>query len=267
MKSLIVIPARHGSTRFPGKPLAKIAGRSMLSRVVHVAKQAGETVGAAVVVATDHEEIFAHAEAAGAQAVMTSPDLASGTDRALAAMKALGSDADFIVNLQGDAPFTPPSHIEALIRAGAATDADVTTVVVRLPWEKLDALRESKTATPFTGTSCIRREDGRALWFSKNILPAIRKEEALREAGPVSPVLQHIGLYGYRRAALARFAALPMGRYEALEGLEQLRFLENGMNIHAEIVNPSHFSSAGIDSPSDIERVEREIALHGDPHA
>lgn len=267
MKPLIVIPARHGSTRFPGKPLAKIAGLSMLRRVLHVANAAAEKTGAQIVVATDHYAILKHAEEAGARAVMTSPELASGTDRALAALQAIGSDADFIVNLQGDAPFTPPEHIEALIRAGETTDADVATVVVPLSWEKLDALRAAKLDTPFTGTCCIRREDGRALWFSKNILPAIRKEDALRSQSTVSPVLQHIGLYGYRRDALQRFAALPMGRYEKLEGLEQLRFLENGMSIHAEIVDPPQFSSAGVDSPSDVQRAEKEIALHGDPHA
>ena len=266
MKSLIIIPARYGSTRFPGKPLAQIAGQSMLSRVIHVAKRVGQSARAEVIVATDHQEILTHAEARDVRAVMTSPDLASGTDRALAAINVIGSDADFIVNLQGDAPFTPPQHIEALIKAGETSDADVTTIVVPLSWEKLDALRASKQQTPFTGTSCIRRPDGQALWFSKTILPAIRKENQLRADSPLSPVLQHIGLYGYKRSALSRFASLPVGQYEALEGLEQLRFLENGMSIHAEIVEAPAFSSAGIDSPSDVERVEREIALYGDPH-
>lgn len=267
MKTLIVIPARFASTRFPGKPLAQIAGRSMLSRVCEVAKAAAESTGAEIVVATDHQDIFDHAETCGAPAVMTDPDLASGTDRALAALDVLESDADFIVNLQGDAPFTPPSHIEALVRAGETSDADVMTVVVPLSWEALDALRAHKKSTPFSGTTCIRADSGRALWFSKTIIPGLRKETGLREASEHSPILQHIGLYGYRRDALRRFAALPIGHYEALEGLEQLRFLENGMSIHAELVEAPRFSSAGIDSPEDVARVEADIARHGDPHA
>lgn len=266
MKTLIVIPARYASTRFPGKPLAEIAGRSMLSRVCAVAQGAAARTGAELVVATDHDAIYEHAGQCGVRAVMTDPDLASGTDRALAALEALGSDAEFIVNLQGDAPFTPPSHIEALIRVGETTDADVATVVVPLSWEALDALRAHKVTTPFSGTTCIRTESGRAIWFSKNIIPAIRKERALRQDSALSPILQHIGLYGYRRAALERFAALPLGHYEALEGLEQLRFLENGMSVHAETVEAPDFSSAGIDSPEDVARVEADIARYGDPH-
>ncbi len=267
MKTLIVIPARYASTRFPGKPLAQIVGRSMLSRVCVVAKTAAKRTGAELAVATDHEAIYRHAEDCGVRAVMTDPDLASGTDRALAALEALGSDAEFIVNLQGDAPFTPSTHIEALIRVGETTDADVATVVVPLSWEALDALRQHKKTSPFSGTTCIRAETGRAIWFSKSIIPAVRKEDALRETSAQSPILQHIGLYGYRRVALKRFASLPVGQYEALEGLEQLRFLENGMSIHAESVEAPEFSSAGIDSPEDVARVEADIARYGDPHA
>ncbi|MEL6473935.1 MAG: 3-deoxy-manno-octulosonate cytidylyltransferase [Pseudomonadota bacterium] len=266
MKTLIVIPARYGSTRLPGKPLAMIAGRTMLSRVIHVAQAAGHAAGADVVVATDDERIKTHAEEQGTAAVMTDAALPSGTDRARAALHALNSEADFIVNLQGDAPFTPPSHILALIRAGETTDADVATIVTPLSWAALDALREAKTTTPFSGTTCIRAEDGRALWFSKTILPAIRKEDRLRAEADTSPVLQHVGLYGYRRAALDRFSALPPSLYEQLEGLEQLRFLENGMSIHAEVVDPPTIQSAGVDSAEDLARAEALIAKHGDPH-
>jgi 3-deoxy-manno-octulosonate cytidylyltransferase (CMP-KDO synthetase) len=262
---LIVIPARYGSTRLPGKPLLKLNGRTLLERVVRIAEQAGAAANAAHVVATDNEEILSHCREIGVRAVMTSPDLASGTDRALAAIEASGMSGDFVLNLQGDAPFTPPEHVAALIDAAQGQEGDVFTPVIRLSWEALDALRAHKKTAPFSGTTCLRAEDGRAYWFSKAIVPAIRGEEKLRGADGLSPVYRHIGLYGYRLAALERFAALPQGHYEKLEGLEQLRFLENGMSVRAVEVAPPHLSMSGIDTPADLELAEKLIARLGDP--
>jgi 3-deoxy-manno-octulosonate cytidylyltransferase (CMP-KDO synthetase) len=264
VKTLIVIPARYASTRFPGKPLHPINGVSMLARTAGAAQRAAKASGARVVIATDDERIAAHARETGVESVMTNPDLPSGTDRARAAAEAVAPDADFIVNLQGDAPFTPPEHVTALIENAAK--ADVVTPVIPLSWEALDRLRERKQVTPFSGTTCIRGADGRAIWFSKNILPAIRSEEKLRKAGGLSPVLQHVGLYGYRREALARIAKLPPSRYEELEGLEQLRFLENGLSVFAVDVEASNLPSAGIDTPEDAEHATAMLKAHGDPH-
>jgi 3-deoxy-manno-octulosonate cytidylyltransferase (CMP-KDO synthetase) len=234
--------------------------------VAHVARAAAREAEADLVIATDHPEIAAHAEALGVTAVMTDPALPSGTDRALAAARLAAPAASLVVNLQGDAPFTSPAHIVAMIRAGAAGDADVVTPVVRLSWSALDALRAHKRATPFSGTTCIVAADGKALWFSKAILPAIRNEEALKAANALSPVYRHVGLYGYRMDALARFSALPLGRYEAIEGLEQLRFLENGMRIQTVECEGTRFDLGGIDTPEDAEAAEALIAAHGDPH-
>jgi 3-deoxy-manno-octulosonate cytidylyltransferase (CMP-KDO synthetase) len=266
MTALIVIPARYGSTRFPAKPLQPIAGMTLLARVAHVAKFAAAQTGAQLVVATDHPAIAEEAERVGVAATMTDPDLASGTDRARAAARQVAPHATFVVNLQGDAPFTPPAHIAALIQAAEAGDADVVTPVTRLSWEGLDALREHKRVAPFSGTTCIQGADGFALWFSKAIIPAIRNEDRRRAADPLSPVLRHIGLYGYRLDALERFAALPIGVYESLEGLEQLRFLENGMRIRAVTVEPSPYDLGGIDTPEDARAAEALIARLGDPH-
>lgn len=263
MKSVIVIPARYASTRFPGKPLHPINGVSMLARTVAAARKAGEATGARVLVATDDDRIAAHAREIGAEPVMTDPDLPSGTDRCRAAMEIAAPEADFIVNLQGDAPFTPPAHVSALI--DSATRADVVTPVINLTWDALDALREHKKSTPFSGTTCIRADDGRAIWFSKNILPAIRSEGKMRTAGPLSPVFQHVGLYGYTRAALERIAALKPSRYEELEGLEQLRFLENGLSVFAVPVAASELPSAGIDTPQDVAKAEAALQRLGDP--
>lgn len=264
MKTVIVIPARYASTRFPGKPLHLINGVSMLARTAEVARRAGAASKAQVVVATDDQRIAEHAGAIGVACVMTSSDLPSGTDRARAAMELTAPDADFIVNLQGDAPFTPPQQVAALIEH--AGQGDVVTPVVRLSWDALDNLRERKKSTPFSGTTCIRATDGQAIWFSKNIIPAIRSEEKLRGQSDLSPVLQHVGLYGYSRKALQRIADMKLSNYEELEGLEQLRFLENGLKVFAVEVRPAALPQAGIDTPEDAAHAEAMLQRHGDPH-
>lgn len=217
------------------------------------------------VVATDHDSIAEHATSLGIPVVMTDPDLPSGTDRALAAMQAFAPNTDFVVNLQGDAPFTPPAYIDAIIAAGESAEQDVITPVVQLDWDALDLVRNQKLATPFSGTSCVRRNDGEALWFSKQVLPAIRKEEQLRAESALSPVYRHIGLYGYKTGALERFVALAEGYYETLEGLEQLRFLENGMRILSIAVPPSDTAMWGIDTPEDAAHAEALIERYGEP--
>ncbi len=266
MADLIVIPARYGSTRLPGKPLHPIAGRPLLQRVAAIAHRAAAQTGDVdVLVATDDERIAAAATGWGLDAVVTSPAISSGSGRTLAAMRTTGRRYDLVVNLQGDAPFTAPEHIVAILAAARPGTADVTTPVVRLDWARLDALRAHKHATPASGTTCIRADDGRALWFSKTVLPFMRNETALRAATPLSPVLQHVGLYCYRPAALEAFEAAPPTAYEQLEGLEQLRLIEIGLDIRAVEVAPARITMSGVDSPADVERAERLIAEHGDP--
>ncbi|MBS7540381.1 3-deoxy-manno-octulosonate cytidylyltransferase family protein [Ancylobacter lacus] len=270
MKCLIVIPARYQSTRFPGKPLAPIGGVPLLERVVRIAGIAASQTGAGFVVAADDERVAELARAIGAPVVMTPPKLASGSDRALAAAQAHAPDADFIVNLQGDLPFTPPSYVAGLIEAARASGTgdgapQVFTPVVQLSWEALDGLRARKQITPFSGTTCIVGQGGRAHWFSKNILPALRDEAGLRAAGPLAPVFRHIGLYGYRAEALRFFVAAPVGHYEQLEGLEQLRFLEAGVPIQTVAVKPARIAMWGIDTPQDAALAEQHLARAGDP--
>lgn len=265
---LIVIPARFGSTRLPGKPLIAIAGRTLLSRVVHVARAAAASVAQCdILVATDDARIAAHAEEIGCDVVMTSPGIRSGSGRACAAALQRRTRPGVVVNLQGDAPFIPADVIADLIMAARTSDAACVTPLVRLDWDALDAMRAHKTRSPFSGTTCARRADGRALWFSKTILPAIRDEHALRSASPLSPVFRHLGLYAYKLDALAAFEATPPTPYELLEGLEQLRFLEMGLAIQTiEVAPPSHAMS-GIDTPDDVKLAEALIARLGDPHA
>jgi len=265
-RDLIVVPARFGSTRLPGKPLLKLAGKTLLERVVANARQAADAVGNCdLVVATDDDRIADHARAIGTQVAMTSPDLDSGSDRSHAAAQHHTPPPDGIINLQSDAPFIAPDTIVALIEALREHSAPVTTPVYPLDWDRLDRLREHKRIAPFSGTTCTRDTEGRALWFSKNIIPALRREEELR-GEPLSPVWQHLGLYAYSREALDWFVNAGPSDYETLEGLEQLRFLENGWTIATVPVDPPTHALSGIDTPRDLELAEEAIARFGDPH-
>ncbi|MCJ2185006.1 3-deoxy-manno-octulosonate cytidylyltransferase [Novosphingobium sp. 1949] len=263
---LIVVPARYGSTRLPGKPLARIAGRTLLERVVAIARAAADLAGnCGFVVATDDARIAAHAQALGAPVAMTLADLDSGSARAYAAALQCPVPPAHVINLQGDAPFIPPAIVAGLLAELRASGADVATPVYPLDWARLDRLREHKRTAPFSGTTCVRDAAGRALWFSKTILPALRGEGALRAAGPMSPVWQHLGLYGYRLEALAWFAQALPGHYETLEGLEQLRFLEAGRSIATLAVTMPGHALSGIDTREDLAAAEAAIARLGDP--
>lgn len=267
MKSLIVIPARYHSTRLPGKPLALIKGQSMLKRVVDIANIAANLEnGVSVLVATEDERIIKHCEQLKVEAVLTSVDSPSGTDRVAEAVHKTGQQPDFILNMQGDAPLTPPDFLIEMIKAFKSTACDVVTPVTQLDWEALDKLRQSKLKTPFSGTTAVfNQQTGDAYWFSKQIIPALRKESELRAASNLSPVFRHIGLYGYSRAMLEDYLKLPESPYEHLEGLEQLRLLENGYRIRCV---PVHYGNranmSGVDSPEDIKRAEVLIEKHGE---
>jgi 3-deoxy-manno-octulosonate cytidylyltransferase (CMP-KDO synthetase) len=258
MKTAIIIPARYGSTRFPGKPLAPINGKAMIDHVYDLAVQASQNYkNISVIIATDDERIKAHCESAERQVLMTSETCKTGSDRVFEAAIKLDETPDIILNLQGDAPLTPLSAIEKIIHHFHATpDTDVVTPVQQLSWMELDKLRQSKRITPFTGTTAVLNKKGRALWFSKNILPAMRKVDSMRGEDGLSPVYQHIGLYGYKFEILKRFVNLPEGHYESLEGLEQLRFIENDIPIQCVMVPAGERVNGGVDSPEDIARVE-----------
>lgn len=260
MKTAIIIPARYGSTRFPGKPLTLIGGQTMLSRVVGIARKAARHYPDTVIaVATEDERIAKHCAEIDIPCVMTSDHCATGSDRVLEAAQKLGDNFDFLLGLQGDAPFTPVEAIIQMIEAFTKDNTlSVITPVVPLRWQELDILRENKKLTPFSGTTAIINAQGRAIWFSKNILPAIRKEKRDEE---FSPVHQHIGLYGFRYDVLKKFVSLPAGHYEQLEGLEQLRLLENDIPVQTVKLDiDAGLAQAGIDSPEDVERAEALIA-------
>lgn len=262
MKTAIAIPARYGSSRFPGKPLAVIDGKTMLQRVVELAQNvAADIPDTTVFITTEDQRIAQHATELGTLCIITPPSCATGSDRVLSALRQLKEEPDFVVNLQGDAPFTPPAVLKSLITTFQQNpQIEVITPVTALGWAALDRLREAKKTTPFSGTTAIINNENQALWFSKNIIPALRNEDELRKNNKISPIYQHIGLYGYRPDILERFCTLPQGHYERLEGLEQLRFLENGIRITAVKVDIDQDAiQSGIDTPDDLARAEARL--------
>jgi 3-deoxy-manno-octulosonate cytidylyltransferase (CMP-KDO synthetase) len=264
MKKLtaIIIPARYASTRLPGKPLAMLAGKTMLQRVVEIAKTvAHDQPNISVIVATDDQRVAQHCQTIGVDYIHTDPSCASGTDRVAYAVQQLPYQPNLILNLQGDAPLTPPDFLVTMIEGFYQHPCDMVTPVTQLTWDELDQLRLEKCSTPFSGTCAVfHQHTGQALWFSKNIIPAMRNEEALRRQGSHSPIYRHIGMYGYSPEMLKKYGTLPLGYFEQLEGLEQLRMLEHGYKIRCVPVDyRGRPNMSGVDSPADLAKAEALI--------
>ncbi|MFW6286775.1 MAG: 3-deoxy-manno-octulosonate cytidylyltransferase [Candidatus Sumerlaeota bacterium] len=252
MPTLAVIPARYGSTRFPGKPLADLCGKPL---VVHVAERASEAgMVDDVVVATDDERIATAAETHGFKAVMTPSDCPSGSDR-IAEVANGRPDCDIIVNVQGDEPLMPPSVIDnAVAVLKADGDVSVATAMIRL--------REERDFLDSNVVKVVTDKRGRALYFSRSPVPALVRasaEDLAMLAPGEAPFrgFKHFGLYAYRREALLEFVKLAPTPLESIEKLEQLRFLENG---HAIAVVETTLDSIGVDTPEDLEAARRIMA-------
>ena len=259
MKLSIVIPARFGSTRLPGKPMALIAGKSLLSRVWRIASAVDRIHS--VLVATDDDRVADHARSFGADVVMTSPDCLNGTERAWDAIRSLEDAPDAVINLQGDAVLTPPWIVQNLADAfHHDPSTQMVTAAVRLNWHALEAFRRHKEASPSSGTTVVMDPKGRALYFSKAIIPNIRK----RPDGPLSPVYRHIGIYGYSRTALEQMVSIPPSPLEMIEQLEQLRAIENHIPIQVVQVDYRGRSHGSVDTPEDIPVIEEIIAKEGE---
>lgn len=266
MKTVVVIPARYGSTRFPGKPLAKICGKTMLERTYSIALEGTKNQDCEIIVATEDERIVNFCNEKNIKCVLTGNNCNTGTDRVAETVANLNYEPDFILNLQGDAPLTPPWFLTRMIEEFKKDNSiDIVTPGYKMTWVELDKMREEKKLTPFTGTTIvINPKTNDAIWFSKNILPAIRKEEKYRNE-KYSPVVRHVGLYGYNYNMLMALGKLPEGFYEKFEGLEQLRALENGHKIRVAMVDYNgRPSSSGVDNPEDIERAEAIIKEFGE---
>ena len=264
MNVLIVIPARYASTRYPGKPLVQLTGasgeaRSLIQRTWDAAQQVTDI--ARVVVATDDDQIRIAAESFGADVVMTSPECANGTERCAEAVGNLGGDYDIVVNLQGDAPLTPAWFIEDLI-AGLAScpTVDIATPVLRCNGHALNGFLKDRREGRVGGTTVVFDRDKRALYFSKEVIPYT--SDSYTDAG-MTPVFHHVGVYAHRPSALAAYRHWPVGPLEATEGLEQLRFLEQGHQILCVEVDARDRQFWELNNPEDVPRLEQMMAEMG----
>lgn len=245
MKPIVLIPARMASTRLPGKPLADIAGVPMIVRVWRQAVAAN--VGPVMVAAGEHE-IREAIEAAGGRAVITRPDLPSGSDRIFAALEATDREYahDVVVNLQGDLPALDPAYIRAVVDALAATGADIATLAAEID---SDDDRDNPNVVKPVVAWDVGGDRGRALYFTR-----------ARAPHGDGPLFHHVGIYAYTRKALARFVALDPSPLEKREKLEQLRALEAGMSIAVARVPEVPLS---VDTPEDLKKARDQISRQG----
>jgi len=299
--TVIIIPARYGSTRFQGKPLHPILGITMLERVWRIAKAVKNV--SSVYIATDDTRICDHAKSFGADAVMTPLECRNGTERAQAALAHLPQKPDAVINFQGDAVLTPPWVLQAIAdELNSNPHATMVTPAVQMSWEQVDQLIEAKRSTPASGTVVVVDNALNALYFSKAMIPFCRggrretkgesENLSLPTAAPqlspflrdgrretkgesknlslptaasrLSPYLRHIGLYGYRTAILERLNALPPSPLEELEQLEQLRALENGIGIKIVLVDYQGRTHWSVDSPEDAITAAEIIKREGE---
>ena len=244
MKVLVLIPARYASTRFPGKPLAKIAGKEMILRVCGQVAATGYDLA----VATDDSRIYDTVTAAGYRAVMTRADHPSGTDRLAEAYAKIGGDYDVVVNVQGDEPFIRPEQIN-----------DIVGIFTRYPDTRLATLaRPYPQDRSYEGledpnmVKLVMGDDGRALYFSRSVIPYLRGVDK-NEWPARHQYYSHIGIYAYTPSALAEIVRIPRGSLEIAESLEQLRWLQHGYEVRVAV---SDFPTIGIDTPEDLAAAE-----------
>jgi 3-deoxy-manno-octulosonate cytidylyltransferase (CMP-KDO synthetase) len=255
--ALIIIPARMASTRFPNKPLALIAGKTMIERVWAIGKAVGKEHE--VVIATDDENLREFAEDFGAKVLMTSASCATGTDRVAEAALHYPQHQIFF-SLQGDAVLTPPWVIEAVLQTMLKDRAiEMATAAVRLKKKALSDFIASKRGGSSSGTTVVFDRKGDALYFSKAVIPFDRDEN-----NPERPVYRHIGLYSYRMGVLQQLNKLPEGPLERSEKLEQLRALENGISIRVVEVDYRGRTHGSVDRPEDVPFIESVIEREGE---
>lgn len=246
MKFIGIIPARYASTRFPGKPLAILGGKTVIQRVY---EQATAVLQEAYV-ATDDERIFQTVEQFGGRAVMTRTDHKSGTDRIEEAAEKIGTDADIIINIQGDEPFIQQSQIETLMHLFDDPNTQIGTL--GKPFESIEAAMNPNSPKIVTDLR------GFALYFSRSVIPFVRGQQQ-SDWLQHFPYLKHLGLYAYRREVLRQVTQLSQSPLELAESLEQLRWLENGYRIRVGLTN---VETVGIDTPEDLQRAEAFLQTH-----
>ncbi len=240
MKFIAIIPARYASTRFPGKPLALLGGIPVIQ---HVYEKTVSALGEAYV-ATDDQRIYDIVRKFGGEAVMTRHDHQSGTDRIEEACKKINTDADVIINIQGDEPFVHASQLNTLQRLFDDSQTQIGTL-----GKRFETIEEAMNPN---SPKIVTNKDGFALYFSRSIIPYIRGKEQT-DWLTCFPYLKHLGIYAYRRDILHEITQLPQSPLEIAESLEQLRWLENGYRIRVGI---TEVETVGIDTPEDLQRAE-----------
>ena len=264
MSVLIVIPARYASSRYPGKPLVALTGASgrSASLIARSWEAACKVKGVdRIVVATDDARIANASEAFGAEVVMTSETCRNGTERCAEAHAALGQDFDIVVNLQGDAPLTPPWFIEELIGGlQDAPQADVATPVLQCDGAMLADLLADRKAGRVGGTTAVFARDYTAMYFSKEVVPFLPQTYPPDKP---TPVFHHVGVYAYRAATLAAYTSWETGPLETLEGLEQLRFLENSRKVLCVQVDSRGQEFWELNNPEDVPKIESMLSRMG----
>lgn len=241
MQVLGIIPARYASVRFPGKPLADIAGQPMIKRVYDRAKQANLLTD--LIIATDDDRIFAAAEDFGAKVVMTSPDHQSGTDRCREVLANIGEDYELVVNIQGDEPFIDPEQIQQIIQCFHDENTEIATLV------KL--ITDSEELFNHNKPKVLIDDDDFAIYFSRLALPYLKDVDKSDWVNAFN-FYKHIGMYAYKTDILKEVSQLKPSRLEKAEGLEQLRWIESGYKIKVAI---TEIEAISIDHPEDIDRI------------
>ncbi len=250
MKFVGIIPARYASTRFPGKPLAMLGGKTVIQRVYEQVKDCFDDL----YVATDDDRIKECVEGFGGNVVMTSEDCKNGTERCLDAYKRLNLDCDVIVNIQGDEPFIQQKQVKALIACFENPDTDIATLVK--PFEVADGLERLECPN---SPKVVLNEEGFALYFSRSVVPYLRGVEK-KDWLANHTFFKHLGIYAYRADILETITRLPQSPMEKAESLEQLRWLENGYKIKVGVTD---IETIGIDTPEDLERAKEFAASIG----
>lgn len=242
MKIIGIIPARYASTRFPGKPLINIQGKSMIQRVYEQAKKS--KLLSEVFVATDDKRIETHVKKFGGKVVMTSTKHTSGTDRCAEVAKKLKNKFDIIINIQGDEPFIKPQQIDLLCSCFKSKDVEIATLV-----KKIDTVEELlSNNTP----KVVVNKNKQAIYFSRTPIPFYRSNNKPQEWIERHTYYKHIGIYGYRKEVLEKITHLKQSPLELVESLEQLRWLENGYKISVAV---TEFESVAIDTPEDLKKI------------
>ena len=261
MKTVIIIPARYSSVRFPGKPLVRLSvGQGVQKSLIQLSWEAACRVKNVdlIVVATDDERIQTEAESFGAKVVMTSEKCRNGTERCAEALKNMNFNGDLIVNLQGDAPLTPEWFIEDLIESFIKNpDTQMATPVLRLDEGSLNSFRLDRNSGRVGGTTVVFDNNKNALYFSKEIIPFYDEKRLMQPEA--CPIFHHVGVYAYRPEILSKYHTWKESNLEATEGLEQLRFIENGCAIKCVLVDSKGRIFWELNNPEDVMKIERAI--------